>query len=214
MTPKRPAVCKSGFLFYQVWSSISNGLSLNPSAHHQLQWPLSTSQPRKCSPDGTPKQPGGPLLSHSTPQPPANLAFSFIRSLFPNPALPYGQWILLNNKAENFLCPGNVPLAAHAILISRPQCSEGRSQCAQDTWDISAKCFLHFFPLPWIQSMTFTGRIQSGHLSDSLVGKWKWHWPSLLFPEQEGRNAIFSLDHTAERGGMEIGEVKKVLMIA
>lgn len=80
--------------------------------------------------------------------PPTNLAFSLIYGLFPNPAVQCGQWILLNNKAENFLCPGKVPLAIRVILISRPQCSEGRSQCAQGTWDISAKkkCFLHFFP--------------------------------------------------------------------
>lgn len=104
--------------------------------------------------------------------PPTNLAFSLIYGLFPNPAVQCGQWILLNNKAENFLCPGKVPLAIRVILISRPQCSEGRSQCAQGTWDISAKknVFFTFSLLPWIQSMTFTGGIQSGHLSDSLVG--------------------------------------------
>ena len=44
-----------------------------------------------------------------------------------------------------------------------PACSEpGGYHC---------KMFSSLFPLPWIQSLTFTGGIQSGHRSDSPVGK-------------------------------------------
>lgn len=88
-----------------------------------------------------------------------------------NLALLSGGWLPLNNKTGNFLCPGNVPLVINVILISRPQCNKERPQLAQDLWGTIAKCFLHFFPLPWIQSLTFTGRIQSGHLSDSPARK-------------------------------------------
>lgn len=89
------------------------------------------------------------------------VCWSFLVPLYPQPTLPRlssrayspalrarpcGQWVLFNNKLESFLCPGNVPLAIRAVLISRPQRSQGRPRCAQDTWDISAKCFLHFVP--------------------------------------------------------------------
>lgn len=51
----------------------------------------------------------------------------------------------LNNETGNFLCPGNVPLVIHVILISRPQCSEQRPLRARAPGGIIAKCFLRFF---------------------------------------------------------------------
>lgn len=200
MTPKWAELCESGLLFYRVWASISNRLTLECS---------------QCTPSTTVTF-FYLLTMKMLPRWHSQAVWwSFLALLYPQSTLTFlsptvysltrllcGQWILLNNKPENFLCPGNVPLAIHVILISRPQCSKGRPSVLR-TYGISAQnVFFTFFPKPWIQSMTFTGGIQSGHLSDSLVGKWKWHQPNLLFPQQGGRNAIFSLDHAVGWGGM------------
>lgn len=89
----------------------------------------------------------GSLVVLSCPSlPSANLAFSLIHGLFPNPAVLCGQWFLLNNKPENFLCPGNVPLALHVILISRPQCIEGEVPVCSGHMGYQCKMFSSLFP--------------------------------------------------------------------
>lgn len=63
----------------------------------------------------------------------------------PQTLLSWVDWLPLNNETGNFLCPGNVPLVIHVILISRPQSSEERPLHAPDPGGIIAKCFLRFF---------------------------------------------------------------------
>lgn len=60
---------------------------------------------------------------------------------------------------------------ASMLVLSAGHSAVRRAPCAKDPGGTMAKCFLRFFPLPWIQSMTFTSGIPTGHLSDSLVGK-------------------------------------------
>lgn len=156
------------------------------------------------------------LLVLSCPTlPPANLALSLLQSLFPSPAparVDSGFFLTINWRVSFVLEMCHLP---SALSLSADHSAARGGPGVLRTHGISVQnVFFTLCPQPWSQSMTFTGGIQSGHLSDSLVGKWKWHRPNLLFPQQGGRSAVFSLDQAAEGGGMGERGGKETLEIA
>lgn len=124
----------------------------------------------------------------------------------PTVALLSAWWLPLNNKTENFLCPGNVPLVIQVTLISRPQRSKGRPPCVQDAGGIIAKKIFPTFFL-CLEFKAWPLRVEFNQVISQMPqwGNKRGTGKAYCFCHMKVEMGLYSsLNHATKWSGMEV----------